>query len=302
MNSRRTFLKSAVAGAAGLGVAGAGSQASAAENTAAVQPVDRRTLGRTEAEVSILGLGLGSAFTKPRAQDPEAAIMILEKALEFGINYWDTSRGYKESESLIAPVLQQHRDDIFLVTKSKGRTYDAFMRDIETSLKTLKTDHIDLMHIWNLPAEADLDEIEQGALKAIHKLRDEKVISHFGVTGHSGAQILMDAINRFDPDALLSVYPCTRDDEGRYEDQLLPLARERKMGVVAMKTVKRARNAELIGSDLVRYALSLEGIASTIVGLDTLGHLLENVQMATDFKPLTPKEMVAMHQDVSRAV
>ena len=249
--------------------------------------------------MSILGLGLGSAFFKPRQNSPETAAPILERALEHGINYFDTCRGYANSEELIGPVVEKRRDEIFLVTKSKGRTYDAFMKDVETSLGNLRTDHLDLLHIWNLPKNADLDEIENGALKAVHKLLDEKVISNFGVTGHSGAGVLIDAIKRFDPDAVLTVFPCTREDNGRYEDELLPLARERNMGVIAMKTVRKAIGADLIGTDLVRYAMSLEGITTAIVGLDTEAHLVENANMASGFKPLSRTEMAAMTDDVT---
>jgi aryl-alcohol dehydrogenase-like predicted oxidoreductase len=203
---------------------------------------------------------------------------------------------------MIGPMVEKRRKDIYLVTKSGGRTYDAFMWDVETSLGKLKTDHLDLLHIWNLPRNADLDEIENGALKAVRTLQEQKVIQHFGVTGHSGAAILMEAIRRFDPDAVLTVFPCTRDDKGRYEDQLLPLARERKMGVIAMKTVRKARNADLKGTDLIRYALSLEGIHSAIVGLDTLAHLNDNAEMASNFKPLTPEERLGIHTEATRAL
>jgi predicted aldo/keto reductase-like oxidoreductase len=154
------------------------------------------------------------------------------------------------------------------------------------------------MHIWNLKPEDDIDQIEKGAFKAIAKLRDEKVIGGFGVTGHSGVDMLKQAILRFDPDAMLTVFPCTRPDDGAYEDVLLPLARERNMGVIAMKTVRRARNADLKGSDLIRYALSLEGVHSAIVGTDTIGHLDDNSKMATNFQPLSSGEQVAMHNTV----
>lgn len=139
-------------------------------------------------------------------------------------------------------------------------------------------------------------------MKAIRKLQDDKVIKSFGVTGHSGAGILIQAIKRFDPDAVLTVFPCTRDDKGRYEDQLLPLARERKMGVIARKTVRRARNADLKGTDLIRYALSLEGIHSAIVGMDTLGHLTDNATMATNFQAMDPKKRAQLHREVTKAL
>lgn len=298
MPNRRSFVKSVLvtaAGAAGL------NRLSAGEKEAPSQ-VDRRPLGRIQTPVSILGLGLGSAFTKPWSGKPEEAQVLLNLALDHGVNYWDTSRGYGPSEELIGPVVEKRRKEIFLVSKSKKRDYDGLMRDVETSLKTLRTDRLDLLHIWNLPADADLAAIEGGALKAITKLKDEKVIGHHGVSGHSGARILMAAIRRLDPDAVLTVFPCTRDDEGRYEDELLPLARERKMGVIAMKMVRRARNADLQGSDLIRYALSLDGICSGIVGLDTEAHLRENLKMATNFKPLKPEEQASLHRQATEAL
>ena len=158
------------------------------------------------APVSILGLGLGSAFTKPHGNDPEAAAAILDRALAHGINSWDTARGYANSEELIGPTVAKRRQEIFLVTKSGRRDYDGFMRDFETSLKNLQTDYVDLMHIWNLRRQGkeNLDTIENGAMRAIRKLLDEGAIKHFGITGHSGAAILADAIERFDPDVPFS--------------------------------------------------------------------------------------------------
>jgi len=301
MSTRRTFIKTAVAGTAAAGLSRVSAQASTPPLNAD-KPVDRRPLGRIGTPVSILGLGLGSAFTRPNQNDPEAVEKLLTRSLELGINFWDTSRGYGPSEDMIGPMVAKRRDEIYLVTKSRGRTYDAFMRDMDTSLKKLKTDHIDLMHIWNLPKNADLDEIENGAFKAIQKLKEDKVIKHFGVTGHSGAAILIAAMKRFNPDAVLTVFPCTRDDNGRYEDDLLPLAREKKMGMIAMKTVRRARNADLKGTDLIRYALGLEGIHTAIVGLDTLAHLNDNADMATNFKPLTDEKKAWLQQEASKAL
>lgn len=298
MNNRRNFIKTVLAGSA-LSATGA---ASANTSTPKKQQVDRRVLGRTGAEVSILGLGLGSSFYKPYQDDLEAGHALLYRALEHGINYWDTCRGYGESEVMIAPVVEKNRDKIYLVTKSGQRGYDGFMREAEESLKRLKTDHIDLLHMWNLKPEDSLAEMEKGCFKAVQKLKDEGTIKDYGITGHSGARLLMDAIERFDPAAILTVYPCTRDDEGRYEDELLPMARERNMGVIGMKSFRRARNADLKGSDLIRYSLSLPGVHSTIVGLDTQAHLDENIQMATDFKYMPKSEQAMLHKEAVRSL
>ena len=297
--TRRNFLKSALAGTA---AASLGRVSAAPEGQDPAAQVDKRPLGRIDTNVSILGLGLGSAFTGPNRNDPETVEKLLTTALDHGVNYWDTCRGYGPSESMIGPSVATHRNRIFLVTKSGGRTYDAFMRDVDKSLKELRTDRIDLLHIWNLRRRENLDTIETGALKAVRELIDQKVVGHFGITGHSGAAILIDAIQRFDPDAVLTVFPATRSDNGRYEDDLLPLARKRKMGVIAMKTVRHARNADLKGTDLIRYALSLDGIHSAIVGLDTLAHLQENLAMATDFAALGADERAHLNREVSRAL
>ncbi len=298
MPTRRKFLKTVVVSAAGA----TGLHRLSAAEKESPQQVDRRPLGRIETPVSIVGLGLGSAYTRPWQEKPEESHALLNLALDHGVNFWDTARGYAQSERMIGPVVEKRREEIFLVTKSRSRDYDGFMRDVETSLKELRTDRIDLMHIWNLPSDADLDEIENGALKAVARLKDEKVIGHFGISGHSGAAILMQAIRRFDPDAVLTVFPCTRDDEGRYEDELLPLARERNMGVIAMKMVRRARNADLKGSDLIRYALGLKGIQCGVVGLDTEAHLRENLKMATGFKPLSAEESASLHRRANEAL
>jgi uncharacterized protein len=298
MPTRRNFIKSSLVAAVGAtGI----QRLSAAENVATPQ-VDRRPLGRIGTPVSIIGLGLGSAFTEPWKGKTEEGRALLNLALDHGINFWDTSRGYGPSEEMIAPVVEKRRQEIYLVTKSSSRDYDGFMRDVETSLKTLRTDRIDLMHIWNLPANADLAAIEGGALKAVLKLKDQKVIGDYGISGHSGAAILTAAIQRLDPAAILTVFPCTRDDQGRYEDEVLPLARERKMGVIAMKMVRRARNADLNGSDLIRYALGLKGISCGVVGLDTEAHLRENLKMTTSFQPLKAEEQAYLQRQADEAL
>ncbi|MDF3129674.1 aldo/keto reductase [Kiritimatiellaeota bacterium B1221] len=299
MTHRRDFLKTALAGAA---AAGLGKLTAAETRAPAVAGIDRQALGKIGTPVSLLGLGLGSAFTQPYKNKVGEGQALLEQALEKGINYWDTCRGYGPSEEIIGPVVAKHRDKIFLVSKSGGRDYDSLMRDVETSLKNLKTDHLNILHMWNLKAKEDLDRMEKGCFKAVQKLKDEKVIHHYGITGHSGADVLCNALKRFHPDAMMTVFPCTRDDNGKYEDKLLPLAREQNVSVIAMKTVRHARGADLKGSDLIRYALSLDGIYCAVVGLDSLAHLNENVAMATNFTPFTKEEMTHLTRISTRVL
>ena len=292
--SRRDFLKKIAA--TGAAAASLGSVSALAQEAGAKPVVPRKTLGKTGAQVSILGLGLGSGYTRPFGDNPEQAQEILHRALSYGINYWDTARPYANSEVLIGPVVEKVRNQIFLVSKSPSRSYDGFKADLETSLKNLRTDRIDLYHLHNLnPAnDTDLDLIENGAVKAARQMKEQGVIGNFGITGHSGTGILMEAIRRWDPDAILTIFPADRPENGAYEDKLLPLARDRNMGVIAMKTVRRARETDWPAPQLIRYAMSLPGIATTIVGLDSIAHLDENVAMAANFEPLTTEQLAEM--------
>ncbi len=292
MQTRRSFFKSLAVGSVALGSA---KWLQADQVVAAAKPqVQRRSLGRIGVDVPILALGLGSVFTRAFNNSSEEAKPLLQKALDHGVTCWDTSRNYGASERMIAPMVEKNRGRLFLISKSAERGYDGFMRELETSLETLRTDYLDIFHMHNFRPADDLDEIEKGALVAARKMRDEKVIRNFGVTGHSGARLLVDAIKRFDPDAVLTVFPCNRPDRGRYEDELLPLARERNMGVFAMKLIRHARNADLQGADLVRYGLTLDGVHSAVVGADNHGIMDENIRMASDFVPLSREEMARM--------
>ncbi len=310
--TRRELLKIAAlgAGAAALGLGATARGETSAESAPAdgaahaAGKVDRRVLGKIGKHASILGLGLGSAFTQPYQDAPDAGRELLAEALKLGVNYCDTARAYGESEAIIGPFVEKHRDEIFLVSKSGERTYDGFMREFETTLKNLRTDHMDLYHLHNFKPgqDDDLGAIERGAVKAVRELKARGVVGAFGVTGHSGAKVLIDAIHAFDPDAVLTIFPADRPDNGKYEDELLPLAREKNMAVIAMKTVRQARESDLKGSDLVRYALSLEGVCAAIVGLDTLPHLRENARMASGFEPMQASARLRMSERVRLAL
>jgi uncharacterized protein len=300
-SSRRDFIRRSLFGAAITGLLSRTASTSAKTES---RRVDHRQLGRIGADVSILGLGLGAAFMDGYERNLDAGHALLESALALGINYWDTARSYGPSEGMIAPVLARNRDRVFLASKSDARDYEGFRRDLDRSLQVLRTDRIDLYNLHDMqPQEsANLSAIESGAVRAARGAKEEKIIRSFGVTGHSGAGILIECIKRFDPDAVLTIFPCTRPDKGRYENELLPLARARKMGVIAMKTIRYARQANLPAKELLRYALSLDGVNTAIVGLDGLGHLNENATVASGFTPMKQAYREEFHQSASNAL
>jgi aryl-alcohol dehydrogenase-like predicted oxidoreductase len=297
---RRNFLRGIATGALALGTV-----PSLAQNGPEPTPtgkVQRRAFGKLGDEVSILGLGLGSAFTTPYAKDREAGAKLLLRAFELGVNFWDTARPYGPSEVMIAPALKGIRKEVFLSSKSGSRDYDRFLRDLETSLRNLQTDYLDLyiLHNFDPKKDTDLGKIESGAVRAARKAKEEGLIRGFGLSGHTEPDILMEGIRRWEPDAILTIFPASRPNDGRYEDELLPLASERKMGIMAMKAVRRDRQSDLKGTDLVRYPMSLPGIHTTLVGLDNLEHLEMNAAMASQFTPLGKRQRAALSREVQQ--
>lgn len=296
-SDRRGFLQRMAVGAA---AAGAGLGTAGAARAEDLPQVQRRTLGATGASVSLLGLGLGSAFTGAFKADPEARDACLQRALDHGINYWDTANAYGESQQMLGPMIEQHRDKLFLVSKTGQRTYDGYMRELEKTLRECRTDHLDLFHCHNLgggknnlEVTGGVKALEDGCVRAALKAKEEGTIKHWGCTGHSGATVLKEFVEAFSPECLMTVFPASGHGK-EYEAVLLPILRERKIGVIAMKTVRQASQSDLKGSDLPRYAMSLDGIAVAIVGLDSIAHLDENARMASAFVPMTEAEMAAM--------
>jgi uncharacterized protein len=298
--SRRDFLRRVLVGGA---IAGLFSRAASSSAETESRSVDRRKLGRVQADVSILGLGLGAAFLDAFEHRLDAGHALLESALAKGINYWDTGRSYGPSESMIAPILARSRSHVFLASKSDARDYDGFKRDLDRSLQVLRTDHIDLYQLHDLgPDElTNLHAIEAGAVRAARRAKDEKIIHAFGVTGHSHRGILIECIRRFYPDTVLTTFLATELGKGTY-DELLALARSRQMGVIAMKTIRYGRQARLPATELLRYALSLDGVHTAVVGLDSLNHLNEDAAVATSFRAMKIVDQIGLHQNASRAL
>ncbi|MBW3622492.1 MAG: aldo/keto reductase, partial [Armatimonadetes bacterium] len=182
--TRREFLKRAAAAPATLGIASlAASDAEAAEQR---REMPMRNLGKTGVKVSALGFGGGSIFLQ--ASEEQAAAM-LEQAFAAGITYFDTAADYgsdRQSEKRYGKVLPRFRKQIFLATKTANRTYDGAMRSVEESLKALNTDRLDLIQMHDVGPSDDPTKWERpdGALTALRKLQEQKVVRFVGFTGH----------------------------------------------------------------------------------------------------------------------
>src|ERR1700692_1466256 len=212
--NRRNFLKTGGAVAAGLLAQGA-MPAQAAAATMPALPVNSRTqaamptrnLGKTGYKVGIFSLGGQPALE--RHDNFDVAVPIIERALDLGVNYIDTSSIYggpdRWSEQYVGRVIKNPRTDAFLATKTKERTRDASLRMIEKSLQLLNTDHVDLwqLHDIGLPEDVNAIFAKGGAMEALLEMQQQKVVRFLGVTGHYRPESLIDAISRHPVDAIL---------------------------------------------------------------------------------------------------
>jgi predicted aldo/keto reductase-like oxidoreductase len=301
--SRREFLENlGVGAAAGAGLLLTKEQARAGT---ASTTLPSRTLGKTGAKVSILAFGCGSRFLMYK--DEESAAAILNRAIDSGISYLDTAFAYGdgESESRVGQVMASRRKEVWLATKIPDRTRDGFLRRLEGSLKRLRTDHVDLVHIHSLGHADDLAKIEapDGALKGLMEAREQKMARFAGMTSHTDGEVMAKAIERHDLDCVQMALNASRN--GRFEELALPAANKKDLGVIAMKITGQeflvgegAARANM--QSLLRYSMSLP-VTTAVVGMPKPEMLAQNVEIARGFSPLDAGEKERIRQQVGPA-
>ncbi len=335
--NRRDFLKSGASIAAGLS-AGMAAPAAVSEisssggsSTFAEEPVQglmpTRNLGMTGARVGIFGLGGQGALEK--ANNETLALKMIQRALELGVNYFDTSAIYggpdRWSERHLGMGLKGSRDRVFLATKTKERTRDAALQNIEVSLKLLDTDHVDCWQLHDVGIQEDIDQIfgKGGALEALIQARDQKMVRHLGITGRFRPEALMECMRRFPFDTVLMGVNAADKYYYPFEKDLLPMAVEKQMGIIGMKVMARGRilscwtpppvevqkhswegqgaiattPGTLTKQETFFYNLSLP-ISTAIVGCDSVEQVEECAQLARSFTPLSPAQMAALEAKV----
>jgi aryl-alcohol dehydrogenase-like predicted oxidoreductase len=326
--NRRSFLKaSGIMTAAALGSAAlpevVSAQPAPPSNLRTDSSMPTRNLGRTGYKVGIFSLGGQAALEK--ADNEAVAVPIIEKALDLGVNYIDTSSIYggpdRWSEQYVGKVMKHRRSEAFLATKTKERTRDGSMRMIEKSLTLLQTDHVDLWQLHDIGTMTDINEIfaKGGAMEALLAARDQKVVRYLGITGHYRPDALIEAIHRHSFDTILMAVNAADPHHYSFSEQLLPLAVEKQMGIIGMKVPARGRilsswtpppieqqkhswegmaiQASTAGTLDMRqamyYSLSLP-VSTVIIGCDSIPQLEENVNLAREFTPLNQQQMAAL--------
>jgi uncharacterized protein len=207
--------------------------------------------------VSCIGFGAGSRYCNWVAEDEGAHQKYIDHAIKLGITYFDAARSYGRgvAEQRYGEFLvPKYRDKIFLNSKTTERTYDGVMKEIEISLKTLGTDYLDLYCMHGLDKLDDVDPLleKSGGYKAFLKLKDEGIIKNIGFSFHKWNDASKKAFNEFDIDAVLC--PINASRNSGCEDNLIPLAAKRDVGVIAIKVLgQNSLIGNVTGDDLVRY-------------------------------------------------
>lgn len=243
--------------------------------------MQERRLGRTELIIPILGFGGIPIGERCTAEEAERT---LHAALEQGIVFYDTARGYKESEARIGKAFKEVRDKVIIATKSRERTRSGILREIDASLSDLATDYIDLYQLHAIDNEDDLKTVlgEDGALDGLKRARQRGKIRFLGVTGHN-PDVLIKACKTGEFDTVQVPVNILDHFIFRPEEALLPTARSMDMGVIAMKPLAGGTIKE---PDLaLRYTLS-QDIDVAIPGMGATKEIAENVEVARRFEPL----------------
>lgn len=301
--TRREFLASTAAAAAGLTLA---DRLPAEEADALHKPMPMRVLGRTGVRVSMLAFGaapLGHSF-----QPQEVFDRVVGEALDLGVNYVDTAVTYDISQERLGPIVKRNRERMFLVSKTRGKTKAEAIADIEKSLRLLQTDHLDLVHLHNVPdLEASKEKLLEpdSPLAGLQEAQKRGLVRFLGATAHYQVPKMLPAIETGLLDVVMAAMNYFDQHTYAFETRMLPAAREHKCGIIAMKVFGgppnwsyRTPTPPIVAPERVphaiRYCLSIPDVAAANIGFHTVEQVRQAVTVVKTFTPLTDEERASL--------
>lgn len=250
-------------------------------------------MGKTGVEISLLGLG-GEGILRTFDREKEA-VSLIHRAIDLGITYFESARAYAGSETFYGMALRERRRDIFLASKSHERTAEGSLKHLETTLKNMKSDFLDLWMIHDVRTNNDLNLIfdPNGAIKALEAAKQNKLVRFVGISGHRNPAILSRAIDLFPFDVVLMPINPAEPHYWSFLDDVLPKAQNKGMGILGMKAFSRGVSIKIFGMEFIenflRFALT-QPISAVVVGCETIEQLEKNALIAQSFQPMTPRE------------
>jgi uncharacterized protein len=264
--------------------------------------IPTRQLGSTGEEVSIIAVG-GGHVGSGNLSDREA-VYLVQYAIDHGVTFMDNAWEYGEgrAESRMGQAIADGRDDVFLMTKVCARDRDGALRQLDDSLRRLRTDHIDLwqFHEVNYGNDAEWIFGPGGAIHAAREALDSGKVRHVGFTGHKDPAYHLAMLEQEYEWAALQMPVNVMDASYRsFVKNVLPPAARRGIGVIGMKSLggsgQLVTEAGVPVEECIRYALS-QPISTLVCGMQSIAEIDQNVAIASDFEPMSPEEIAALVQ------
>ena len=245
-----------------------------------------RELGKTGLKISSMGFG-GIPIQRI---DAEGTRVLMHKLLDAGVNYIDTARGYTVSEEYLGYALEGIRQHFILATKSMARDKAGMARDIDISLKNLRTDYIDLYQVHN-PGAADLDKVlaPGGALEALMEARSAGKIGHIGITLHD-LKLFERALDLDWVETIMFPYNIVETQA----EELIAQCGEKNIGFICMKPL--AGGAIEDATLAMRFVGANPNVTVVIPGMADVSEVEQNIAAANNDSPLTAEELAAMQK------
>lgn len=268
--------------------------------------------GKTGVKVSRLGFGCmrfpSSEVDGKKVFDEEESIRMMHRAMELGVNYFDTAPGYCDtiSEIIVGKALKGHRDQVYLSTKypTEVGTGDDYEKKLETSLKKLDTDYIDFYHFWGISLdkwEKKLDTPD-GPLARALKLRDQGVIRHISFSFHDKPENMMEIIRR--GQGQLASVLCQYNLLDRANEEAIAYAHEQGLGVTIMGPVGGGRlgapsqviqdllpgKVQSSAEMALRFVMNNQNVNIALSGMSSMEMVEENARVASDMSSLSAEE------------
>ncbi len=274
----------------------------------ATAEIPRRPFGRSGEAVSILGLG-GWHLGVPKTDTD--AVRLVHEAIDAGVNFLDNAWDYNDgvSEQRMGKAITDRRDRVFLMTKmcTHGRDGRTAMKQLEESLRRLRTDHLDL---WQIHEVAFDDEPRRhfargGAVEALDRARQQGKVRFVGFTGHKDPALHLEMLaHDYAWDSCQLPLNCFDASFRSFEQRVLPELVRRGIAPIGMKSFcgdARGIKAKVLSpADALSYALSLP-IATLVSGMESPRVLRQNVKIARGFTPLSRRAMNAIRRQAAPA-
>jgi uncharacterized protein len=269
--------------------------------------IPQRPLGATGVLVSALGLG---GYHVAMASSEREGVRIVHAAIDAGVTFMDNAWEYHDgkSEQIMGKALADRRHGVFLMTKvcTHGRDKREAMRQLEQSLRRLKTDYLDLWQIHECVYYNDPGRhfMRGGVVEALGEARRQGKVRFIGFTGHKDPRIHLEMLAHdypFDTCQLpLNCFDSSFEDRS-FERQVLPELLRRRIAPIGMKSLggegRQVKQKVITAQEGLRYAMSLP-VATTVSGIDSMRVLRQNLKVAVGFKPMSDRQMNALRRRV----